>query len=974
MFGSMFQFLSSAIHSTRHSRSSARLYLEPLEDRTLLNNRFVVPASLPVDNVTNFATLQDALTINTAGFNSGDTIQIAAGSTPGNVTGPALGGLPAGLGRLYIQGDPATPLLNIPQFTLDSPASLSAMDVTFQNVNIGLIGSGSFIFNNDSAISNSFIVNLSSTATNLITFAGTADVLANTKIINQAPITGSELLVAPTASSSNVISGNIFVTNASSKLLVDYFPTHYPTVVTDVIENNNFVGNAGTNLYGLLSTVFAIGLKVENNTFSDPDPNNIAASFQFIQNAQIIGNSVSLTGLGGRGIEIFGIGNPTTSALIDGNTSSSIAGPGLEIDVGTAPAATLNLQVQNNVFDHCQIGVLIDSAAGFPGPVGGIDLGGGNQGSLGDNNFLGFTSTATAGSGAIVVLGVATSQGIIRAHKNLFAAGVNPRNEVIDPNLNLDLGLAPAPTATTIVSNVPLGSTYGQQVTFTATVAPTSGPVTPTGTIQFLVDGSNFGVPVTLSGGAASLSIAALSAGSHIVTAVYSGDSNFQGGSSTLLGGQTVNQATLIISAKPQGMLYGNSVPPLTASYYGFVNGDTASSLTTAPTLSTTVTEFSHPGTYPITASGAVDPNYVIDYAPGVLTVVPALDTIIGRAQQTGQWWVAQHNGFNAFSNILWDTWSTAVTWVDVQTGDFNGDGKGDVAARDLNTGNWYVGLSNGSRFVTTLWANWNPNVTWVDVQTGDFNGDGKADIIGRVLQTGQWWVGRSTGASFANSLWSTWSTGATWVDVNVRDLNGDGKSDVTGRWLEGGSWWTSLSIGSSFTTSLWSIWSTAVTWVDIQVGDFNGDNKSDVAGRVLQTGQWWTGLSTGTSFKTSLWTIWSTAVTWVDVKVGDFNGDGRADIIGRASEFGQWWVGISSGSGFSNRLWSTWSTGVTWVDVQVGDFNQDGKSDVAGRVLGSGQWWAGRSDGSTFITSLWTTWSTGVTWVDVMTGRIFVS
>ena len=257
MVGSMFQLRSSAIHSAKRPGSSTRLQLEPLEDRTLLNNRFVVPASLPVDNVTNFATLQDAFTTNTAGLGSGDTIQIDAGSTPGNITGSALGGVPAGLGFLTIQGDPATFLSNIPQFTLDSPATLSAMDIAFQNVNIGLIGSGSFVFNNDSAISSSFIVNLSSTATNLITFAGIGDELTYTKIDNEAPITGSELLVAPTASSGNVIGGNIFKATASSKLLVDYHPAHNPTVVTDVIRRNEFDGNAGTNLYGLLSAVFA---------------------------------------------------------------------------------------------------------------------------------------------------------------------------------------------------------------------------------------------------------------------------------------------------------------------------------------------------------------------------------------------------------------------------------------------------------------------------------------------------------------------------------------------------------------------------------------------------------------------------------------------------------------------------------------------------------------------------------------------
>jgi hypothetical protein len=366
----------------------------------------------------------------------------------------------------------------------------------------------------------------------------------------------------------------------------------------------------------------------------------------------------------------------------------------------------------------------------------------------------------------------------------------------------------------------------------------------------------------------------------------------------------------------------------------------------------------------------------------GILGIGPGLPVIdigaveyqrqdlVGRVGQNGQWWVGHSDGSSAFSNKLFATWSPAVTWVDVHTGDFTGDGRDDIVGRDLASGNWWVGVSNGSSFVTTLWGHWSPAVTWVDVQVGDFTGDGKLDIAGRVLQTGQWWLAQSTGSSFINSLWSVWSPAVTWVDVKVGDFNGDGKADITGRVLQSGQWWTGVSTGSSFTTSLWDTWSTALTWVDVNVGDFNGDGKADITGRVLQSGQWWTGLSTGSSFTTTLWDTWSTAVTWVDVKVADFNGDGMADIIGRTLQGGQWWVGQSTGSSFRNSLWATWLTAVTWVDVQVGDFNGDGKADITGRVLQNGQWWTGTSTGSSFNTSLWTTWSPAVTWVDVHVGE----
>jgi hypothetical protein len=94
-----------------------------------------------------------------------------------------------------------------------------------------------------------------------------------------------------------------------------------------------------------------------------------------------------------------------------------------------------------------------------------------------------------------------------------------------------------------------------------------------------------------------------------------------------------------------------------------------------------------------------------------------------------------------------------------------------DITARWLQGGSWWTGISTGSSFNTSMWTTWNPNVTWVDVQVGDFNGDGKSDITGRVLSTGQWWTAVSSGSAFTNSLWATWSTAVTWVDVRSGDL-----------------------------------------------------------------------------------------------------------------------------------------------------------------------------------------------------------
>ena len=98
----------------------------------------------------------------------------------------------------------------------------------------------------------------------------------------------------------------------------------------------------------------------------------------------------------------------------------------------------------------------------------------------------------------------------------------------------------------------------------------------------------------------------------------------------------TVTPASLTITADNQSKVYGAVLPTLTASYSGLVNGDTAASLTTGPTLTTTATAASHVtgSPYAITASGAVDADYTISYVDlARLTVTPASLTITADSQ-----------------------------------------------------------------------------------------------------------------------------------------------------------------------------------------------------------------------------------------------------------------------------------------------------------------------------------------------------
>jgi hypothetical protein len=100
-------------------------------------------------------------------------------------------------------------------------------------------------------------------------------------------------------------------------------------------------------------------------------------------------------------------------------------------------------------------------------------------------------------------------------------------------------------TTTTVTSNVN-PSTFGQAVTFTATVTAAGG-ITPTGTVTFIDGAATLGTG-TLSAGSATYSTAALAAGVHSITAVYGGDSNSTNSTSTSYN-QTVNAITYAVTA-----------------------------------------------------------------------------------------------------------------------------------------------------------------------------------------------------------------------------------------------------------------------------------------------------------------------------------------------------------------------------------------------------------------------------------------
>jgi hypothetical protein len=190
-------------------------------------------------------------------------------------------------------------------------------------------------------------------------------------------------------------------------------------------------------------------------------------------------------------------------------------------------------------------------------PTGSVTLSdGGTQigsGALSGGTWTFTTSLLSVGTHSLTAA-YAGASGYLASNSSAFSQAVNQA----------------APTVAVASSQNP--STFGQSVTFTATVSGSGA--TPTGTVSFMDGATTLGT-AALASGSATFATAALSPGSHGITVVYNGDTNYLGGTSPALT-QTVNQATstTTIASSPNPSGFGISVT-LTATVSGSVGTPT---------------------------------------------------------------------------------------------------------------------------------------------------------------------------------------------------------------------------------------------------------------------------------------------------------------------------------------------------------------------------------------------------------------
>ncbi len=256
-----------------------------------------------------------------------------------------------------------------------------------------------------------------------------------------------------------------------------------------------------------------------------------------------------------------------TFTPIDGNTSVSAASTDVSVSAAATTTTITNTQPWT-VSLGASTTVNVTVTANAPGsgtPTGTVTVSNGGSGS-GDHCTITLPATSCT-----LTPSSAGTKTVTATYTPDAASSTN----FTGSNASASLGVNASQPGTTLISSVN-PSVFGQGVTLTGTVTPAAGGVTPTGKVQFFIDGeTEICADSTLSATGTANSVNAtctvpqadLSVGDHALRFQYEGDANNTPSTATLLDGtqqtipQTVHvaQTTTTVTA-PASIVLGNPV------------------------------------------------------------------------------------------------------------------------------------------------------------------------------------------------------------------------------------------------------------------------------------------------------------------------------------------------------------------------------------------------------------------------------
>ena len=434
-------------------------------------------------------------------------------------------------------------------------------------------------------------------------------------------------------------------------------------------------------------------------------------------------------------------------------------------------------------------------------------------------------------------------------------------------NVSILLGtwVPPVSATTTGLTATPNPTTFGQLVTLAATVSPSAA----TGKVTFYDGTTVLGVG-TLASGTATFATSLLPAGSRSLRAYYGGDAGYLASTSA-----PVSQ---MVNAQP-----ANSF--LAAVNYGAI--DWPSSVAAG--------DFNGDGRTDLAVASS-------SFTSNIVSVM------LGNGDGTFQAAVNYGAGSRPDS---------------VAVGDFNGDGKADLAVANYYSHNVSVLLGNGNGTFQAA-VNYGVDSYPTSVAVGDFNGDGKADLAVTSFNSGNVSILLGNGNGTFQAALDFWAgLNPAWVAVG--DFNGDGSADLAVANPTGNN--VSVLLGNGNGTFQAAVnYGVGTEPHSVAVGDFNGDGKADLAAANYRSDSVSVLLGNGNG-------TFQAAVNYgagsgpVSVTTGDSNGDGKADLVVANGDGVGVLIGDGNGSfqAVVNR-----GAGVGPCSVAIGDFNRDGRTDLA--------------------------------------------
>lgn len=264
----------------------------------------------------------------------------------------------------------------------------------------------------------------------------------------------------------------------------------------------------------------------------------------FMDGSSILGSATLNGGIASMTTSSLTVGSHSVTAVyggdanVVGSTSAAVA----ESVAPATPTTSLDVSAASIAFGQSvMFTATVSSSAGTP------------------------TGTATFQDGSTILGSIALSSGQATFSTSSLAVGSHSITVVYggDPNFTGSTSVAVPVSVTTASSSTSLSSSspdtgFGQSVTFTAAVSSSVG--SPSGTVTFM-DGSTALGTGTLSNGQATFTTSSLAVGSHAITAVYGGDSNFQGSTSaTMVESVAAASSTTSLAASATSISLGQSV------------------------------------------------------------------------------------------------------------------------------------------------------------------------------------------------------------------------------------------------------------------------------------------------------------------------------------------------------------------------------------------------------------------------------